>query len=81
MYAVFEDERTGRQFIYYRANADRMADSVGDFYLPDEIPWADIESEAMRSMLRRFIDESRDMRYGVYFGNQRTGTVVHHDGD
>ncbi len=81
LYAVFEDEQTERQFIYYRANADRMADCAGDFYRPDEIPWDDVDSDAMRVMLHRFINESRDMRYGVYFGNQRTGTVVNHDGE
>ncbi len=79
LYAVFEDEETERQFIYYRANADHMADCAADFYLPDEIPWEEVETEAMEVMLRRFIEESRDMRYGVYFGNQRTGTVVNHD--
>lgn len=79
LYAVFEDEATERQFIYYRANADHLADCAGDFYRPDEIPWDLVDSDAMGVMLRRFIEESRDMRYGVYFGNQRQGTVVSHD--
>lgn len=81
LYAVFEDENAGRQFIYYRVNADRQGACSEDFYLPEEIPWEAVDSDAIRIMLKRYIDESRDMRYGVYFGNQRTGTVVHHDGN
>ena len=81
LYSVFEDEETGRQFIYYRALAEHPGEPLPDFYLPDEIPWDEIENEAIRVMLRRYIDESRDMRYGVYFGNQRNGTVVLKDGE
>ena len=81
LYAVFEDESTGRQFIYYRVNVEREGSCAGDFYRPEEIPWDAVDSDAIRVMLKRYIDESRDMRYGVYFGNQRSGTVVHHDGN
>jgi hypothetical protein len=81
LYSVFEDEETGRQFIYYRAIAEHSTEALADFYLPDDVPWEEVESEAIRIMLRRYIDESRDMRYGVYFGDQRNGTVVLRNGE
>ncbi len=81
LYAVFENDETGRQYIYYRALADHEGDLDADFYYPDDVPWDDVESEAIRVMLRRYIDESRDMRYGIYFGNQRNGKVMLRNGD
>ena len=81
LYSVFEEEETGRQFIYYRALAEHSAEASKDFYLPEDIPWEEIENEAIRVMLRRYIDESRDMRYGVYFGNQQNGTVLLRNGE
>ncbi len=77
LYAVFEDEADQRQFIYYRVNADRVGACAKDFYLPHQIPWDRVENnDAIRIMLQRYIAESKDMRYGIYFGNQSAGTVV-----
>ena len=81
LYSVFEEEGTGRQYIYYRALAEHSTEARQDFYLPDEIPWEEIENEAIRVMLQRYIEESRDMRYGVYFGNQQNGTVLLRNGE
>ena len=74
LYAVFESEDSGRQSIYYRAIAD-SENGHNNFYSPDNIPWDEIESGAIASMLHRYIDESHDQRYGVYFGNENTGKV------
>lgn len=74
LYAVFEDHESAQQSIYYRAIAERE-DIGGNFYAPDDIAWQQIENSAIASMLHRYIDESHDQRYGVYFGNENIGKV------
>ncbi|MGB5705378.1 MAG: flavin reductase family protein [Arenicellales bacterium] len=78
LYAVFENEEKDQHFIFYRAIADHE-DAENSFYAPHEIPWDRIENEAMITMLRRYLDESHDQRYGVYFGNQDSGTIQHNE--
>lgn len=74
LYAVFENEATGQQSIYYRAVAEHAGDG-SHFYAPSNIPWEQIGNSAIESMLRRYIEESHEQRYGVYFGNENTGRV------
>ncbi len=74
LYAVFENLQSDQQFVYYRATANQE-DKVDEFYKPDEVPWEQLENTAIVSMLKRYIAESRVQRYGVYFGNESTGTV------
>ena len=74
LFAVFENEKTGQQSIYYRAKAD--SDLAGNkFWSFDEIPWQRIESDAIKIMLQRYIDESKRQRYGIYFGSDRDGAI------
>ena len=74
LYAVFENEETEQQFIFYRAIADHE-DKDNSFFAQNEIPWEQLEDDAMVTMVKRYFEESHDQRYGVYFGNQDTGTV------
>lgn len=74
LFAVFENEKTGQQSIYYRAKAD--SDLAGNKFWPfDEVPWQRIESNAIKIMLKRYIDEAKRQRYGIYFGSDRDGAV------
>ncbi len=74
LFAVFEHEQSGQQFIYYRATVN--TGPIGnDFWFPEEIPWRRIKSAATRIMLERYITESERGRYGVYFGGHRDGAV------
>ncbi len=74
LFAVFEHEQSGQQFIYYRATVNTGL--IGnDFWRPEEIPWRRIKSAATRTMLERYIAESESGRYGVYFGGHRDGSV------
>ena len=75
LYAVFEHEQSGQQFIYYRAKLTSDANN-SDFWLPDEIPWERIHSSAVVTMLKRYIHESQSGRYGVYFGGHKDGSVT-----
>jgi len=83
LYAVFEHEDTGQQCIYYRATADHdSGESVAPnvkFYDFKTLPWERMDNEVIASMVRRYVNESRSQRYGVYFGNQRAGTIHHPD--
>lgn len=78
LYAVFENEETEQQFIFYRAIADHE-DKDKSFYAQHEIPWERLEDEAMITMVKRYFEESHDQRYGVYFGSQNSGTVQRSD--
>ncbi len=78
LFAVFENEKSGQQSIYYRAKADANS---GDnqfgklFWSFDNIPWHRLESDAIKTMLKRYIDESDRQRYGIYFGSDHGGAV------
>ena len=74
LFAVFENEETEQQFIFYRAIADHE-DKDKSFYAQNEIPWDHLEDDAMITMVKRYFEESHDQRYGVYFGSQNSGTV------
>ena len=82
LFAVFENEKSGQQSIYYRAKADSSSIYQVDdnqqewqFWSFNKIPWHRIESGAIRTMLKRYIDESERQRYGIYFGSDRDGAV------
>jgi len=75
LYAVFENEKTGQQFIYYRAKAESDR-AKGEFWPLESIPWVRLSPEPVRTMLKRYRDESRTQRFGVYFGSDRDGDVA-----
>lgn len=74
LFAVFENEESGQQSIYYRAKVDEIKGIAG-FYDFNEIPWDRIQSSALTIMLKRYISESGRQRFGVYFGSDRDGSV------
>jgi flavin reductase (DIM6/NTAB) family NADH-FMN oxidoreductase RutF len=78
LFAVFENEETEQQFIFYRAIADHE-DADKSFYAQDEIPWDKLDDKAVVTMVKRYFEESHDQRYGVYFGNHNSGTVQRSD--
>ena len=74
LFAVFENEETGQQFIYYRATAE--SDKVeGGFWAFDDIPYERFYSDAIRTMIRRYVAESARQSFGEYFGSARNGAV------
>ena len=74
LYAVFEYEDTHQQLIYYRARAEHE-NGDNNFWPFADIPWDRIDSAPHVTMLKRYIDESQRQRYGIYFGNDRAGSV------
>ena len=74
LFAVFENEKTGQQSIYYRAKVD--TDNARDqFWAFDAIPWERVSPGPQTTMLRRYIDEAGRQRFGIYFGSDRDGEV------
>ncbi|MDX1400425.1 MAG: flavin reductase family protein [Kiloniellales bacterium] len=75
-----------KHFVYYRGEArplDRDA-AAGKrqlslapfrFYELDALPWHLIEDKATRAMIRRYIQERDADSFGVYIGDEESGTV------
>ena len=75
LYAVFKDWKSGAQFIYYRGEATGGDPAEGSFTPFDDIPWPLLPDDAMRSMLRRYVEEREQDTFGVYVGNAEVGEV------
>jgi len=76
IYAVFEDDAQGVQFIFYRAEAREPCPDLRDRFVGfDAIPWPRLPDEAIRTMLRRYVTERQENTFGVYVGDHRSGTV------
>ena len=78
LFAVFDDEKTGALSVFYRGEiADVMggrAETLRLVALP-EIPWNELPDFATQSMLRRYVSERNEDRFGIYVGTSDAGTV------
>ncbi|WP_337660152.1 flavin reductase [Anderseniella sp. Alg231-50] len=75
VYAVFEDNRTGRVTIYYRGQASGPAPAGTQFFAFDDIPFDRIRDSAMRDMLERYVSEARQGGFAIYMGDEIDGVV------
>jgi flavin reductase (DIM6/NTAB) family NADH-FMN oxidoreductase RutF len=77
LFAVFEEPRVGSMSIYYRGTLREPPDRSGAVRLVpmDEIPWTELEDDAVRSMLRRYVHERSEDQFGVYVGDSERGIV------
>lgn len=76
IYAVFEDDAQGVQFIFYRAEVREPPPVLRERFVPfDAIPWPRLPDEAIRTMLRRYVTERQENVFGIYVGDHRSGTV------
>jgi hypothetical protein len=79
LFAVFEDPRSGAGSVsvYYRgALKSPVPQAAGLRVIPlDQIPWAGLRDDAIRSMLRRYVHERTEDTFGVYIGDAERGTV------
>jgi len=78
LFAVFDDEHTGALSVFYRGEIADLGDAAAGaarlVALP-EIPWDDLPDFATQSMLRRYVSERAEDRFGIYVGTSETGTV------
>ncbi len=77
LFAVFEDEKSKLQSIYYRGEISGLPANKIEIRLIrfNEIPWDAIEDKAVSSMLRRYVAERMENRFGVYVGGIEQGAV------
>ncbi|MCQ0091608.1 flavin reductase family protein [Roseovarius sp. M141] len=75
LYAVFHDNQTGRQSIYYHGSVSGAPPAGMRFHALDDIAWDAVTSPTERSMLTRYRDEFRHGSFGIYQGDQIAGTV------
>ncbi len=75
IYSFYEDEARGMQHISFLCQASDDATSQGMFTELTPTTLMDIADPAICTMLERFADESKLGNFGIYFGNQVSGTV------
>lgn len=75
LYSVYEDTKTGRQHVVYRAALGEGVPTSGRFFQVQALPLADIPDSAVRDLVKRYGAESTLGNFGVYVGNQERGRV------
>lgn len=75
LYSVYEDTKTGRQHVVYRATLSQGVPKAGCFFPIQSLPMAEITDSAVRDLVKRYAAESALGNFGVYFGNQEKGRV------
>ena len=75
LYSVYEDTKTGRQHVVYRATLGEGTLQRGRFFPIQSPPVAEIADSAVRDLVKRYAAESTLGNFGVYFGNQEKGRV------
>ncbi len=76
LFAVFEEAANHRQSIYYRGTLSAPPTAASARLVAfDDIPWDRLPDDAVRSMLRRYVAERREDRFGIYVGDAERGTV------
>jgi flavin reductase (DIM6/NTAB) family NADH-FMN oxidoreductase RutF len=75
LYSVYEDPAADTLNVYYRGTVDRLPDSPSvECYPLEGIPWDRLEDEAIRVMLKRYVNERLEARFSIYVGNSETGS-------
>ena len=80
-YSIFSVPRISEVYIIFRARVLEATGQFGPetldlrFFAPEEIPWESIYYPAIRQILERCIAERQAGVYGIYTGNDDSGTV------
>ena len=75
LYSVYEDTKTGRQHVVYRASLSQGVPKTGRFFPVQSPPLGEITDSAVRDLVKRYAAESTLGNFGVYVGNQEKGRV------
>lgn len=75
IYSVYDDTSSKGQHISFLCRAEDWNASQGEFLPLTTEVLANIENTATRKMLERFAAESQLGNFGVYYGNEDSGTV------
>ncbi|HEY0285426.1 MAG TPA: NUDIX hydrolase [Pseudomonas sp.] len=80
-YSIFSVPQISEVYIIFRAQALEVTRDFGPetlacrFFAPADIPWESIYYPAIRQILERYIQEREAGIYGIYMGNDATGTL------
>lgn len=84
LYSVFDVADSDPGYLIYRARlADEGADRLPPglrFFAMDAIPYDRIPTHELRSLLRRYVRERQDNRFGIYMDSDDGGRVAMIDG-
>ncbi|CAM5187632.1 putative flavin reductase [Castellaniella defragrans] len=75
LYSVYDDTDTGLQHVVYRASLGDGQPQEGEFFPAPEAARMTIRDSAVRDIVKRYAQESTLGNFGIYFGNQVSGTV------
>jgi flavin reductase (DIM6/NTAB) family NADH-FMN oxidoreductase RutF len=77
LYAVYDDRHSGGHFIYYHGRLEGTHPPPPGFRMVAlaDLAAASIGTEAEATMLARYAQEYRHGSFGIYGGNETTGTV------
>lgn len=75
LFSVFDDRKSGRQHIVYRASIEVGPGLCGALFSPDELAAERLGSPQTADILRRFAAERSLGNFGVYVGNETAGQV------
>jgi len=75
LYSIYDDTRSSRQHIVYRASLGTGEIHDGRLFAILELPLAQIKDTAIRETLKRYQQETQLGNFGIYFGDQARGQV------
>jgi flavin reductase (DIM6/NTAB) family NADH-FMN oxidoreductase RutF len=86
LYSVFDvaDQEPG--YVVYRSVLSGQSVATAElspslrFFSPDELPWEQIPVRQIRAMLRRYLHERSESRFGIYVDSSDGGRVAMIDG-
>ena len=78
VFSVVDNAETGRIRIVYRGTAEARADSDASFRFHSlrDIPWPRLYAPETATVLRRYVTERVQHRFGVYVGGAETGQIA-----
>jgi len=78
VFSVVDNAQTERMRIVYRGTAEARPNSDGSFkfYGLKNIPWQRLDAPATGTVLRRYVQERVQHRFGVYVGGAETGQIA-----
>jgi flavin reductase (DIM6/NTAB) family NADH-FMN oxidoreductase RutF len=85
LYSVFDVADSDPGYLIYRARLSGQGSAMKlpadlRFFAIDELPYAQIPTHELRSMLRRYVRERREKRFGIYMDTGDGGRVAMIDG-
>ena len=80
IYAVYWDNETNSYYLFYRGSCSlkknmKIKNAKFIFLEYDSVPLSRIKNAAEKSMLMRYVQESKNNAFGIYDGNQDIGNI------